>query len=113
MEPVNWKERAGQAESALTAAQAQLAERDAEIERLKGRVNTDETFWLIERGGAVNHSPTIWYKGGIERSDYANDCTETAVDALRFQSKESAERFAKRCFGETGILTITQHALIK
>lgn len=51
--------------------------------------------WLIERGQAVGHSPTVWFKG-----DFANNLwTEVAHEARRFESKAAAEQEADRLFG--------------
>jgi hypothetical protein len=70
----------------------------------------EKTCWLIERGQAVNHTPTIWYRGRPdERTDqYAQDWTERATLALRFSSKGHAEKMAARLMG-AGTYTITEH----
>lgn len=70
----------------------------------------DKTYWLIERGQLVNHQPTVWYKGDIERSTYKNDWTESAVEARRFKTASDAQFFADAVFGlANSTYQITEH----
>ena len=57
-------------------------------------------FYLLERGQAVGHVPTIWWKGGDHQTDfYENDWTENAHEARHFPTREDANRAADRIFG--------------
>lgn len=53
---------------------------------------SDSVCWLLERGQAVGHAPTVWLKAD-------NEWTEDAAQARKFTSKAEAEQEADRLFG--------------
>lgn len=87
-----------------------------------GNDEKQDHFWLIERGQEVNHSPTIWWKGGLRttRKDYADDWTESAIDATKFETYDEAFLHAQDVFGSPlppdhllKSVSITQHTFMK
>lgn len=77
---------------------------------------TPESVWLIERGQAVNHAPTIWWKGGDTRpiDDWPRCWTEDANEARRFPTRSEALRVATglgfiALTTERDTATVTEH----
>ncbi len=72
--------------------------------------------WLIERGQAENHSPTIWWCGGNERAGVGENemrnWTSDATKARRFDSMEEALDLAGRLFGPS-LFSATEHVFIE
>jgi hypothetical protein len=75
--------------------------------------------WLIERGQASNHLPTIWWKGGDTRpfNDWPDCWTDNAWHARRFRTKEAAVTIADRLFPRRPTdkfpsATVVEHAFI-
>lgn len=71
--------------------------------------------WLIERGQAANHAPTIWWCGGNERASVGENemrlWTEDALKARRFATRGEAEELAQRLFAP-GLYSVTEHVFI-
>ena len=69
-------------------------------------------YWLIERGQAVHHTPTIWWCGGDERAGLGEDemknWTQDAMVARRFVTRAAAEELASKLFGG-GSYVVTEH----
>lgn len=78
---------------------------------------TPESAWLIERGQAMNHSPTIWWKGGDSRpiNEWPDCWTTNASQARRFKAKHEAVWLAEELF-EFGTrrasVTVTEHVFL-
>jgi hypothetical protein len=53
--------------------------------------DTRQVAWLIERGPAMNHIPTLWWKGRAPSSGYERTWTEAANEAQRFATREECE----------------------
>lgn len=73
--------------------------------------NRKESYWLVERGTAENHVPTIWLKSIAARrahDTYERTWTERAADAERYGYKEMAERIAL----EVGLCRATEHIFL-
>lgn len=78
------------------------------------------TYWLIERGQAVNHTPVIWWKGGDARPLDDSSCwTERAHEARRFATHGEAEALCARLFGYLWnvpgreMASVTEHVFLK
>lgn len=72
--------------------------------------------WLIERGQAVNHEPTVWWCGGNERAGLGEDemrnWTTDAMKARRFATREEATELAKRLFAPN-LFRVTEHVFLE
>ena len=55
-----------------------------------------ETAWLIERGHAENHEPTVWWSGD-ENIGYGGWTTD-AWQAVRYPTKDAADRVLREKF---------------
>src|SRR2546428_12094384 len=74
------------------------------LDAFKARVAEPKSVWLIERGQAVMHSPTVWWVGGNEWSQDANL-------AIKFWSPSTATGVAERLMSP-GSWTVTAHRFI-
>ena len=74
-----------------------------------------QTWWLLERGQALNHSPTIWWCGDDDRINetYETHWTTNANKARKFVRYDDAWMLAKRLFGESDpLITVAAHIFL-
>lgn len=66
--------------------------------------------WLIERGQAVGHEPTLWWSKSRYPDSETGRWTRVAGDAMRFPTEEAARRYADIYAGPH--CTVTEHIFI-